>query len=236
MNKELNGEIIVIGGGLGGSLAALSAAKMGKKVILTEETGRIGGQLTSQLVPPDEHKWIEQFGCTGSYREFRNRVRNFYRRNYPLTEKASGDSKLNPGNALVSRLSHDPRVSLAVLNDMLAPFIHTGKITLLMEHKPVAAETKGDEILSVTVRDLKEEISVAISGSIFIDATECGDLLPLAGVAYVTGAEAYEETEEPHALKGGAEQLDMQSITHCFAADYLEGEDHTIEKPEQYEF
>ncbi|MGP4079240.1 FAD-dependent oxidoreductase [Pseudalkalibacillus sp. R45] len=236
MSKEMHAEIIVIGGGLGGTMAALSAAKMGKKVILTEETVRIGGQLTSQLVPPDEHKWIEQFGCTGSYREFRNRVRGYYRKNYPLTEKARENAKLNPGNALVSRLSHDPRVSLAVLNDILAPYIHTGKITLLLEQKPVAAETDGDEIRSVTIRSLKTGNEVTISGSLFIDASECGDLLPLAGVEYVTGAEGYEETGEPHALKEGAEPLDMQSITHCFAVDYLEGEDHTIEKPEQYEF
>ncbi len=236
MNIELYGEIIVIGGGLGGSLAALSAAKMGKNVILTEETVRIGGQLTSQLVPPDEHKWIEQFGCTSTYREFRNRVRDYYRWNYPLKEEALHNPRLNPGNALVSRISHDPRISLTVLNDMLAPFIHTGKITVLLKYKPVAVETCGDKVRSVKVRGLEAEDEVTVSGTLFIDATECGDLLPLADVEYVTGAESQEETGEPHALEGKAESLDMQSITHCFAVDYLEGEDHTIEKPEQYEF
>ena len=28
----------------------------------------------------------------------------------------------------------------------------------------------------------------------------------------------------------------MQAFTYSFAMDYLEGEDHTIEKPEQYDF
>ncbi|WP_257347437.1 FAD-dependent oxidoreductase [Pseudalkalibacillus decolorationis] len=236
MTKEMNGEIIIIGGGLGGSMAALSAAKLGKKVILTEETARIGGQLTSQLVPPDEHKWIEQFGCTRTYREFRNRVRAYYHHNYPLTAKAKQISRLNPGNALVSRISHDPRVSLAVLHDMLAPYFHSGRITLLLQHKAEAAETNGDEILAVTVRNLETNNLVTISGSIFIDATECGDVLPLAGAEYVTGAESVNDTGEPHVLSRDSEPMDMQSITHCFAVDYIEGENHTIEKPQQYKF
>lgn len=59
-------------------MAALAAAKMGMRVILTEETDWWGGQLTSQAVPPDEHPWIESFGCTRTYREFRDRVRRYY--------------------------------------------------------------------------------------------------------------------------------------------------------------
>ena len=39
----------------------------------------LGGQLTVQGVPPDEHPWIEQFGCTASYRAFREGVRAYYR-------------------------------------------------------------------------------------------------------------------------------------------------------------
>jgi len=29
---------------------------------MSEEYDWIGGQLTSQAVPPDEHSWVEQFG------------------------------------------------------------------------------------------------------------------------------------------------------------------------------
>ena len=55
--KEQRTEILVVGGGTGGVAAAL-----GCRVVLTEETDWIGGQLTSQAVPPDEHRWIESFG------------------------------------------------------------------------------------------------------------------------------------------------------------------------------
>src|SRR6476661_8312186 len=81
--RELTFDIAVIGGGVGGCAAALAAARNGMRVILTEETDWVGGQLTSQAVPPDEHAWIESFGATRSYREYRDRVRDYYRRNYP---------------------------------------------------------------------------------------------------------------------------------------------------------
>jgi NADPH-dependent 2,4-dienoyl-CoA reductase/sulfur reductase-like enzyme len=40
-------DVAVIGGGTGGCAAALAALRAGMKVALTEETGWIGGQLTS---------------------------------------------------------------------------------------------------------------------------------------------------------------------------------------------
>ena len=57
-------DLVIAGGGLGGVAAALAAAAAGLRVVLTEETDWIGGQLTSQAVPPDEHPWIETIGGT----------------------------------------------------------------------------------------------------------------------------------------------------------------------------
>jgi FAD dependent oxidoreductase len=74
-----------------------------------------------------------------------------------------------------------------------------------------------------------------LTGSYFLDATELGDLLPMTGTEYVTGAESREETGEPHAPLE-PDPLDMQAFTYCFAMDHLPGEDHTIQKPEGYEF
>ncbi|MES4786346.1 MAG: FAD-dependent oxidoreductase, partial [Nitrospiraceae bacterium] len=76
--------------------AAMAATALGFRVILTEITDWIGGQLTSQAVPPDEHPWIEQFGCTRRYRQFREGVRRYYRDHYPLTPEARTDPALNP--------------------------------------------------------------------------------------------------------------------------------------------
>ena len=111
---ELHADVVVIGGGLGGVAAALAATRTGKHVLLTEPTDWLGGQLSQQGVPPDEHVSIETHGCTRSYRELRTRIRDYYRRNYPLTDAARAKTNLNPGNGSVSRLCHEPRVAVAV--------------------------------------------------------------------------------------------------------------------------
>jgi len=232
---EISADVIVLGGGTGGCIAALAAAKAGMRVVLTEETDWLGGQLTSQAVPPDEHRWIESFGCTATYREFRERVRRFYRDHFPLTEEASNNERLNPGNGWVSRLCHEPRAALHVLEGLLAPYIHSGRIEVLRGFRPDHAATEANEVQWVSVRSVQEDRVVLLRGAYFVDATECGDVLPLVGAEYVTGAEARSETSEPHA-PDAADPQDMQAFTYVFAMDYIEGGDFTIEKPRRYDF
>jgi hypothetical protein len=114
--NELNADVVIAGGGLGGFAATMAALRNGQSVILTEETDWIGGQMTQQgLSCPDEHQWIETHGATQLYRDYRLAVREYYKRNYPLTEAARSRRDLNPGDGIVSRLCHEPRVALAVL-------------------------------------------------------------------------------------------------------------------------
>lgn len=232
-------DVVVIGGGLGGCMAALAAAKQGLTVTLTEPTDWLGGQLTSQAVPPDEHRWIERTGATATFREFRERVRDYYRRNYPLTEEARNNPILNPGNGWVSRLAHEPKIALDVLQEMMSPYIHTQRIQVLYHTVPVEVATEYDRIVSVTVSHTQVTGSVGqytqLIGQYYLDATEEGDLLEQSGTEYVSGAEAKSDTDEPHALEH-ADPLDMQSITHVAAVDYVEGADFTIEKPAEYEY
>ncbi|MBW3595779.1 MAG: FAD-dependent oxidoreductase [Planctomycetes bacterium] len=232
---ELAACVVIVGGGLGGCAAALAAARMGARVVLSEPTDWIGGQLTQQAVPPDENRWIESFGCTGSYRRFRNLVRDYYRTHYPLTDAARAAENLNPGNGSVSRLCHEPRVALAVLEAMLAPAMSSGRLTLLLNSEPVRAEVERDRIRAVVLKNVLDGRERVVTGAYFIDASELGDLLPLTGAEYVTGAESQQETGEAHA-PAEAEAGNIQAFTWCFAMDYLEGEDHTIEKPARYDF
>ena len=233
-SREIGCDVAVIGGGVGGFAAALAALRNGMRVVLTEETDWIGGQLTSQAIPPDEHPWIEEFGCTASYRVYRNAVRDYYRRHYPLTETARHRLDLNPGNGSVSRLTHEFRVSVAVLEAMLAPYEGNGQLILLRDHVPLSAATSGDRITGVTVHDLRTGGERAITARYFLDATELGDLLAMANVEHVTGAESQKQTGELHAAPQ-AEPSNSQSFTACFAMDYRPGEDHTIDRPPEYE-
>lgn len=233
--RELEADLVVVGGGLGGCAATLAACRAGLRVVLTEETDWLGGQVTAQAVPPDEHPWIESFGCTRAYREYRDEVRAFYRLRYPLTPEARAQLHFNPGNGWVSRICHEPRVSLAVLEQRLAPFTSTGQLQILREHAVRAAATDHDRVRAVTVRDGREGGERVLQAPYFIDATELGELLPLTGTEHVVGAESRAETGEPHALPS-PQPDNQQAFTCCFAIDHLAGEDHTIPKPAEYDF
>lgn len=232
---ELKADIVIIGGSLGGVAAALAAARMGRTVILTEETAWIGGQATTQGVPLDEHPWIEEFGATRSYRDFREGVRNYYRRNYPLTAAARGDRNFNPGAGWVSALCFEPRVGIAVLSEMLAPHLTAGRVVILTKHRPVAISMDGAVARAVTVHDETTGRQRTLSGSYIIDATELGELLELGKIEHVVGAESQAQTGEPNAREGDPDPREQMGFTHVLALDYMPEQEHVIAKPRDYD-
>lgn len=234
-SHQLTADVVIAGGGLGGCAAAFAALRNNLTVILTEETDWLGGQLTSQGVPPDEHQWIETHGATQLYRDFRKGVRQYYKKNYPLTEEAKARENLNPGNGSVSRLCHEPRVAVAVLQDMMAPYLSAQKLVLLMEHKITSAEVTGNKVEHLGAKDIRSQNVTLLSAPYFVDATELGELLPLTGTEYVTGTESKEETGELHA-PDVANPMNNQAFTVCFAIDYQPGKDNTIPVPKDYDF
>ncbi|MDR8391868.1 FAD-dependent oxidoreductase [Aliifodinibius sp. S!AR15-10] len=233
--NEFSAEVIIAGGGLGGCAAALASLRNGLSVIMTEETEWIGGQLTQQGVPPDEHQWIESHGATKLYRKLRTEIRNYYRQYYPLVEEARNQQDLNPGNCAVSRIGHEPRVALAVLYQMFAPYLSSGKLTLLIKHKITGADVSGDFVRTIEATSRKSGEKKLLSSPYFVDATELGELLPRTGTEYVTGAESKAETGELHAADT-VDHGNQQAPTWCFAMDYVPGTENLIEKPEEYEF
>ena len=235
LSESFISDIIIAGAGVGGYASALSALKNDLTVVMTEETDWIGGQLTQQMVPPDEHPWIEEFGSTSSYRKLRNMVRDYYRSFYPLKEEELENKYLNPGKGSVSRLCSEPKVWLHVMENMLMPYISSGRLILLLEHKVVSAEMEKTKVKSLNVKNLKNGKEITLYAEYFVDATELGDLLPITGTEYVTGAESKNETNELHASEY-KDPTNEQAFTMCFALDYMPGEDWTIRKPEEYDF
>ena len=233
---EKSADIIIAGAGMGGCAAAIVALRNGLNVIMTEETDWIGGQLTQQGVScPDEHPWIESFGATKCYREIRASIRDYYSQHYPLTDIARGSKNLNPGLGTVSRICHEPRVALTVLNNLLAPYISAGKLKLLLQHKMVSADTDGDKVKAVKARSLQSGKEIILTAPYFVDATELGELLPLTKTEYISGAESKQQTKELHAAEK-ADATNNQAITYCFAMDYLPGENLVVDKPKDYNY
>lgn len=232
---DYEADILIVGGGLGGVAAALAALKLGRRVILTEETDWLGGQLTAQAVPPDENPWVESVGASNSYQRLRELIRAYYRQFYPMLPEAREIVHLNPGNGNVSALCHEPRVAVAVIESLLQPYRASRQLIVLMQHKPTAVETDGDFFRAVTLRSEVTGETVTVQAAYTLDATELGDLLALGNVEHVIGSESQAETGEPHALPGDPDPLDQQAVTWCFTVDYQEGADFTIPKPRDYE-
>jgi hypothetical protein len=236
MTDRSTADILIVGASLGGVAAALAAARLGRSVILTEETEWIGGQATTQGVPLDEHPWSEKYGITRSYAEFRAGVRDYYRRHYPLSRAARADPYLNPGAGWVSKLCFEPRVGLAVLYEMLAPHLSAGRVRILTRHVPVAVTMRGDFVGSVTLRNEANGEERVYAAPYVLDATELGDLLELGGVESVIGAESHHDTGEPLAVEGPAQPHEQMVFTHLFALEHRPGESHVIERPASYDF
>lgn len=227
---EISCDVLVAGAGSGGIAAALTLLERSHTVCLTEEIDTIGGQFHS--VPAlDEHKFIEISGATRSYHEFRNSIRDYYRKTYRLTPAAARLENFNPGACYVSSLCYEPKVAVGILEQMLNE--HSARLQLLRRTKILDVATKGDRVESVLIyRFDTREIARVRSGYV-LDATETGEILPLAKIPYVVGSEARRETDEPHAAPEPNPAC-VQSFTYTFAMDFDANGDHRIPEPSGY--
>ncbi len=225
-------DVLIIGGGVGGVAAALAACEGGANVVLVERCEWLGGQFTSQAVPPDEHPWIETHGSTSSYRRLRRAIRGHYESFYPLSTEARTRPRLNPGEGWVSALCAEPGAARAAIDGLLAPWLASGRLVVHTGAFPLAASVVHDRVDEVTIQ-LDDGVTIGIRPELVLEASETGELLPLAGIEYRTGSEAASLTGEPSA-SDVARPLNMQSVTHCFAIDSVDG-DHTIDRPADYE-
>jgi hypothetical protein len=224
-------DILVAGAGSGGVAAALRAASRGNSVCLVEETDEVGGQFAS--VPAlDENRFIEFSGGTRSYYEMRRRIRNYYRDRYRLAPEVADLEDLNPGACYVSPLCSEPRAVVNAVEEILAP--HQSRIRRFLRTKIIDLDVKDGAIRSALAYRFEEEDVIRLRAKYYLDGTELGDLLPLAGVPYVVGSEAQSDTNEPDAADE-ANPACVQSFTYTFVLEHRPDGDHTIPKPPDYE-
>ena len=229
MNLEF--DIVIVGASFGGVSAALSAARFGKRIALVDSGGGLGGQATSQGLT----RWDESapatspntYGSSKSYQVLKDDIRGWYR---TYTRVAAGARKddFNPGFFDGGHpFSADCNVTETVLRQLLKDA--EPNVTLMLD----TAITKAD-VQNGTVRSLQMANGDTLSATVFVDATDLGDLLPMCGVSWFIGAEGMDDTEEPHA-EPQANPEHIQPITVSIAVEHRpEGEDHTIPRPPSY--
>ncbi len=171
----LEAEVLVVGGGTGGTAAAIQAARRGAQVTLVSEFGWLGGMLTSAGVPvPDGNElrpW--QTGLWGAF------IAELYQR--------------QPGgldHSWVSCFSYEPKVGAQIFADWVAAL---SNLHWISGQVPQAVKRDGDRITAV------EFERCSITAQIIVDATELGDLLALGDVPHRWGWEAQELWQEPSA-------------------------------------
>src|SRR5262249_37216233 len=156
--------------------------------------------------------FIEFSGGTRSYVQFRSGIREWYRQNRDLTPEARLWENLNPGTCYVSPLCFEPKAGVSVLEGMLK----RPRIALYLRTAIFAIERAGKAGLKsgLAWRFARREV-VRFRPRFVLDATEMGDLLPLAKIPYAVGAEPKSDTGEPDAA-ASPNAACVQSFTYPF--------------------
>ncbi|MBD2136827.1 FAD-dependent oxidoreductase [Anabaena sp. FACHB-1237] len=168
-------DILIVGGGTGGTAAAIQAARRGIKTILVSEFSWLGGMLTSAGVSAPDGNELEAFQ-TGLWGDF---IQELQRR--------------QPGgldHSWVSFFSYHPRIGAEIFADWVKKLSY---LTWITGKVPLEVLREQDKITGVRFADL------TIHAKIIIDGTELGDLLALAEVPYRWGWELKSQWGEPSA-------------------------------------
>jgi hypothetical protein len=173
--QQLITEILVVGGGVGATAAAITAARRGIKTIVVSEFAWLGGMLTSAGVSvPDGNELVAwQTGLWGAYiKELKQR------------EKKGLDS------SWVSMFAYDPRMGAEIFADWVKALPNLQWISGQTVREVVR---KGNKITGVKFPNY------SIEAKIIIDGTELGDILALGDVPNRWGWEWQGEYNEPSA-------------------------------------
>lgn len=174
-------DVIVVGGGTGGVSAALQAGRMGVRVALIEPTDWLGGQMTAAAVGSlDEGYLLGQ--DYGIFKEFMERVKTYY-----------GDKPINTCYWGRGSRCIEPHVGNQILKDMVA---ENKNIDLYFRTNVYKVITYNKKIVGVeTASKVPEHNLLRFKAPVLIDATEYGDMLPLAGASYRVGNETNETAQ-----------------------------------------
>ena len=163
-------DLIVVGAGTGGCSAAIQAARLGLSVALMEESNYVGGQMTGAAVSTMDDKTKTR---TGIYLEFITKIKEYY---------DAQNTKINVCYWGSDTISFDPWVGQMILKKMIA---EAGKVDLFLETTAVSAELAENRVSSALFSVKGEKMK--FKAKIFIDATECGDFIPLTKARYRSG-------------------------------------------------
>ncbi|WP_020402489.1 FAD-dependent oxidoreductase [Gracilimonas tropica] len=214
-DEVISTEIAIVGGGTSGTAAAIQAARMGQEVVLINETNWFGGMLTEAGVSATDGNHQLPSGIWG---EFREHIYDYY----------GGPDSVFTG--WVSNTQFEPSVGNDILTEMIAAETNIRVFSGWLVDSVLVEQGRLRQAWFTN----EDGESLSIEASVFIEATEYGDLMAKAGAAYDIHMETYEETKEemapaePHPY--------VQDLTYtAILKDFGKGTDKTIPKPASYD-
>jgi hypothetical protein len=228
-----NYDVVIVGASFGGVAAALAAAGDSKvRVALLEPSQWVGGQATAQGVTRwDESgmELMETAGSAKSYRDLRDAIRAWYRANASFSGYGASQKYFNPGFAQPNYpFAVDPSVTHLVLKGRIAQL--AARLDLHLGTTVAKVSVQNGMVSGITTSS-----GDTYTARVYLDATDLGDLLPLAGIPWTMGAEAQSATNESSAPAAAHPEW-IQPITVPIALEHRpEGENHVIPKPVNFD-
>lgn len=165
-------DLIVVGGGLAGTMAAISAAREGSKVLLIEKYGFLGGMATSALVNP--FMSYHERGDKNSERKIAN--------GGLFTEMLNKLGEIGGVNSDYARDFNEQLMKIA-LDRMIKEY----SVDVLFHALLSKVQTEDRMIKSITVSTISGDIELRAKA--FIDATGNADLSAFANCDFKLGRE-----------------------------------------------
>ncbi len=179
----LKTDVLVVGGGTGGTAAAVQAARRGAQVVLVSEFPWLGGMLTSAGVSAPDGNELFAFQ-TGLWGELLRE----------LECRQSGGLD----HAWVSFFTFEPAIAAQIFADWVAALPN---LKWIQGQVPLEVIRRGDRVTAVRFADLTVEAKadLTIEATIVLDGTELGDLLALGDIPHRWSWEFQAEWSEPSA-------------------------------------
>ncbi|MEQ9289098.1 MAG: FAD-dependent oxidoreductase [Cyclobacteriaceae bacterium] len=173
--KTVDFDVAVLGGGVAGCCAAVSAARNGAKTVLVQDRPVLGGNSSSEIR-------VHMNGVThlkGGYPE----------RETGIVEEILLHNRFN-----------NPQQSFHVWDHVIYDYVTSEpNLTVMMNTQAIRAEMKGKKINSALCWQSTTETEFTINAKIFIDCSGDGLLAATAGALYRTGREGKKEFNEQYA-------------------------------------
>lgn len=213
--RKMNTQVLVIGGGTGGTAAGIQSARLGAKTIIVESTTWLGGMISAAGVTATDgnHKLP-----SGIWREFRDNLYTVY----------GGPDNVATG--WVSNTQFEPHVADSIFKAMSGA---EKNLTVLYQWQFLKVIKSGNTITgAIFTNSIKEKLQ--INAVQVVDATELGDVMASAQVPYSLGMESESVTHEKAGVK--ASNNIVQDLTYvAILKDFGPAADCTIVKPNSYD-